>query len=105
MFLATYGRGDHNRPEFACVEGLDMKDKENERFADYFGKSVRALSDYFGLGLQVAVSFALFVLGGFWADEKLGTSPLFLLVGIVVGMVGMVLLLMKAVNNANKKKR
>ena len=82
-----------------------MKSEEKEKFTDYFGRSVRALSDYLGIGFQIAVSFAFFVLGGYWADEQLGTSPLLLLVGVGVGLTGMVLLLMKVVKNANRKSR
>jgi len=82
-----------------------MRRDDDERFQDYFGRSVRALSDYLGIGFQIAGSFAFFVLIGYWADEKLGTSPLLLLLGVVVGMVGMVLVLMKVVRNANRKKR
>lgn len=82
-----------------------MTAKENEKFTDYFGRSVRALSDYLGIGFQIAVSFSFFVLGGYWADEKLGTSPLLLLAGVVAGMTGMMLVLMKVVKKANKKNR
>lgn len=81
-----------------------MHNPEEERFSDQFGRSARALSDYLGLGLQIAASFAFFVLLGYWADGKLGTSPLLLLVGVVLGMVGMALVLMKVVRQANKKK-
>ncbi|NTW62589.1 MAG: AtpZ/AtpI family protein [Chlorobiaceae bacterium] len=81
-----------------------MTQPDKEKYSDQFGRSVRALSDYIGLGLQIAVSFAFFVLLGYWADGKLGTSPLFLLAGVVVGMGGMVLVLMKVVRNADRKK-
>jgi F0F1-type ATP synthase assembly protein I len=80
-----------------------MTDREKERYQDALGRSVRALSDYMGLGLQIAASFAFFVLIGFWADKQLGTSPLLLLAGVVVGMIGMALVLVKAVQKANKK--
>jgi F0F1-type ATP synthase assembly protein I len=76
---------------------------DEERFTDHFGRSVRALSDYMGIGLQIAVSFAFFVLTGYWADGKFGTSPLLLLAGVVLGMFGMALVLMKVVREANKK--
>ncbi|RJP82704.1 MAG: AtpZ/AtpI family protein [Candidatus Zixiibacteriota bacterium] len=40
----------------------------------------------FDLALRWALTFAasvlLFVLGGRWLDEKLGTTPLFLLIGL-----------------------
>ncbi|NTW68453.1 MAG: AtpZ/AtpI family protein [Chlorobiaceae bacterium] len=81
-----------------------MKPPDDERFPDKFGRSVRALSDYMGLGLQIAASFAFFVFLGYWADTKLGSSPYLLLAGVVVGMVGMALTLMRVVRSANKKK-
>ncbi len=77
---------------------------EDERFLDNLGRSSRALSDYMGLGLQIALSFVFFVLLGFWADSNFGTSPWLFLLGVLVGMVGMALLLMKVVRAANKGK-
>jgi F0F1-type ATP synthase assembly protein I len=80
-----------------------MTDRNRESLQDNLGKSVRALSDYLGLGLQIAASFAFFVFLGYWADSRLGTSPIFLLVGVVIGMIGMGLVLMKTVQKANRK--
>ncbi|NMW20469.1 MAG: AtpZ/AtpI family protein [Chlorobiaceae bacterium] len=81
-----------------------MTKPDEERFPDQFGRSVRAISDYMGLGIQIAVSFVFFVFLGYWADGRLGTSPLLLLAGVLLGMVGMALVLMKVVRQANKKK-
>jgi F0F1-type ATP synthase assembly protein I len=81
-----------------------LKKTEEERFSDQFGRSARALSDYLGMGVQIAVSFAFFVFLGFWADSKLGTSPILLLLGVMVGFAGMVLVLMKVARQANRKK-
>lgn len=77
-------------------------DRKKDKFPDQFGRSARALSDYLGIGVQIATSFVFFVFLGYWADTKLGTSPLLLLVGVVVGMVGMGLVLMKTVRQANR---
>jgi F0F1-type ATP synthase assembly protein I len=82
-----------------------VKRPDDERFQDQFGRSVRALSDYMGLGLQIAASFAFFVFLGYWGDSQLGSSPLLLLAGVVLGMVGMALTLMKVVRSANKKNK
>ena len=81
---------------------LDNDDKK-DKFADQFGRSTRAVSDYLGIGLQIAVSFAFFVFLGYWADSKLGTSPLLLLAGVLVGMFGMGLVLYNTVKKANRK--
>jgi F0F1-type ATP synthase assembly protein I len=81
---------------------LDNDDKK-DNFADQFGRSTRAVSDYLGIGLQIAVSFAFFVFLGYWGDSKLGTSPLLLLAGVLVGMFGMGLVLFNTVKKANRK--
>ncbi|MDT9546540.1 MAG: AtpZ/AtpI family protein [Chlorobium sp.] len=80
-----------------------MAGRGNERFQDNFGRSVRALSDYIGLGVQIAASFAFFVMLGYWADLQLGTSPWLFLLGVILGMVGMGLVLMKVLKSANRK--
>jgi F0F1-type ATP synthase assembly protein I len=84
-------------------EMTPMQSDDKEKYTYAFGRSARALSDYLGIGLQIATSFVFFVLLGYWADSKLGTSPMLLLAGVVVGMVGMGLVLFKTVQKANKK--
>lgn len=42
-------------------------------------------TSYAGAGLQFAVALVVFVLAGDWLDDKLGTSPLFLLLGVFGG--------------------
>ncbi len=43
---------------------------------------------YSHLGLQLLVSFCIFTGLGYWLDRKLGTLPLFMLVGLAVGFAG-----------------
>ena len=38
-----------------------------------------------GLGLQFVLSILLFLYLGQWADRKLGSSPLFLILGVFTG--------------------
>lgn len=40
---------------------------------------------YMGLGLSWALSTLLFLLAGWWLDRKVGTTPLFLILGAFVG--------------------
>jgi len=89
---------DNGAKEMIMVDN----DRKKDNFPDELGRSVRALSDYLGIGLQIAASFALFVFLGYWGDSKLGTSPLLLLAGVLVGMVGMGLVLMKITRQANR---
>jgi len=42
---------------------------------------------YFSFGIQVAVSFAFYLLGGYWLDTKFSTLPLFLIIGILFGAI------------------
>jgi F0F1-type ATP synthase assembly protein I len=47
-------------------------------------ESPRALS----AGLTFAAAVAMFALGGNWLDDRLGTQPLCILLGMLLGMVG-----------------
>lgn len=40
---------------------------------------------YTGYGLTFALSTLLFLMGGWWLDGKLGTMPLFLILGAFIG--------------------
>ena len=40
---------------------------------------------YAGVGLQFAISILLFLYAGQWLDRRLGSSPLFLVLGVFVG--------------------
>lgn len=42
-------------------------------------------SGYAAAGLQFAVALILFALGGDWLDDRFGTGPLFLLLGVFGG--------------------
>lgn len=46
---------------------------------------IRASSEFIGYGMAFAGSTLLFLLGGNWLDGKLGTSPVFALLGMFVG--------------------
>lgn len=55
------------------------------------GGSQRAL----GAGLTLAVSVGLFAYGGLWLDARLGSKPVFVLVGVLLGTVGGILHLIR----------
>jgi len=62
---------------------------------------------YAGLGLEIAVALSAPILGGYWVDTKLNTTPYFLLAGIFIGLlllIGMFIRLSKDVNSKSKKK-
>ena len=49
--------------------------------------SLRALGLVAGIGFAIAIPLAIFFLGGLWLDERLGTQPLFMMVGILLGLI------------------
>ncbi len=55
------------------------------------------------IGIQIAASMAMFVLGGYFADAWLNTSPWLLILGAVLGMVAMVALVIKAASELDQK--
>lgn len=51
------------------------------------GESLSAAS-YAGLGLQFVVALLVFLFAGQWIDARLGTSPVFLMLGVFLGAGG-----------------
>jgi len=45
----------------------------------------QAAGQYTGYGLTWALSVLLFLMGGWWLDGKVGTMPLFMILGSFVG--------------------
>jgi F0F1-type ATP synthase assembly protein I len=71
-----------------------------------------SLARYAGIGIQFAVAVVAFLFLGQWLDRKLGTSPVFLMLGVFVGagaaFYGMYRKLMtdqKAAEEAKKRKK
>jgi len=49
--------------------------------------SMREASPYLSLGTQVAMTMVAFVVGGYFLDRFLETTPWFILAGAILGMV------------------
>jgi F0F1-type ATP synthase assembly protein I len=47
----------------------------------------QALALYSQLGLSVAIPLGVFTFLGHWGDQKMGTGPVLLLVGLAVGAI------------------
>ncbi len=52
------------------------------------GKERSAVAYALSLGFGIAIPLALFIVGGVWLDGTFKTSPVFLLLGILFGMIG-----------------
>jgi len=51
------------------------------------GKQLTALARLASVGIEFSISTLVGLLGGRWVDEKLGTAPWLMLVGLVLGVV------------------
>ncbi len=49
-------------------------------------KDFRALGAVSGLGCSIVASLVIFIVGGIFLDQFLGTTPILTLVGVVVGL-------------------
>ena len=58
-------------------------------------KETKFSHQYYAFGIQMAVSFAFYMLGGYWLDKKFSTLPLFLLIGILFGSISLVYFMRK----------
>ncbi|MDX1396506.1 MAG: AtpZ/AtpI family protein [Gemmatimonadota bacterium] len=71
--------GDPGDPERAS---------ERRRGAGGTPRPASSHSELAGLGLMLGLAMALFAWAGNWVDGRLGTSPLFVLVGVFTGFGG-----------------
>lgn len=65
----------------------DEPEKRKELFPG-LGQAYREVAPYLTLGFQLAAAVIVFFLIGWWFDSRYGTSPMFQLVGTVIGAVG-----------------
>ena len=57
-----------------------------------------------GLGMQMALTMALFAGGGFWLDRKLETTPWLTICGAVVGVATLFYYLFRLLKELDRKK-
>jgi F0F1-type ATP synthase assembly protein I len=64
---------------------------------------VREAAPYLGLGTTLAVTVLAGLGGGYWLDGRLGTRPLFLLLGGVLGLAAALYHFFRAVATQDKR--
>jgi F0F1-type ATP synthase assembly protein I len=52
-----------------------------------WARALRDAGPYLSLGVSLAASVLLGLLAGYWIDGKLGTRPIFFLIGAVLGLL------------------
>ncbi len=73
----------------------------NEKRAAQSNKSLSG-NDFAGAGIQFAVTLVIFIFLGSWLDKRFGTSPLFILTGVLIGGGGSFYLLYRKVTAAQR---
>ena len=63
-----------------------MPPEENPNRARGWARVVQDAGPYLGMGIGLAVTVLMGLGAGYWLDKKLGTSPLFFLIGGLFGM-------------------
>jgi F0F1-type ATP synthase assembly protein I len=66
-------------------------------------KLLRDYAKYSGLGIQMAVSLGLPLYGGYWLDDRYGSSPWGILAGIALGLLSIFSLLYKLTIQSKNK--
>jgi ATP synthase protein I len=72
---------------------------------DKWGPAIRLI----GVGFYISACIVAGVLGGLWLDGKFETKPIFLLVGLIIGLIaafwGVYQMLLPILNDSNKRER
>lgn len=65
-----------------------MNDDRSEGQSPETNSAMVHLARFSGHGLTLALATGLFLMAGWWVDGKLGTRPLFALIGALLGAAG-----------------
>ncbi|MEY4577227.1 MAG: hypothetical protein RL701_1930 [Pseudomonadota bacterium] len=67
------------------------------------GKQLSTLAKLSSVGIEFAISTVIGLLGGRWVDEKLGTSPWLMILGLFVGVTAGLRSLIRTARQANRE--
>ena len=67
------------------------------------GSAFRSAAQFMDLGLRFALAILLTAGGGYWLDSKLETTPLFLIIGVLIGATAGFLTVYRAVYPGREK--
>lgn len=81
-----------------------LDEEKREKAFQSIGRAIKEIAPYSGLGLQLAVTVIIFWFIGKLVDEHYGTSPLWMVVGAMLGIAVGMYNFIKAVIELGKKK-
>ncbi len=65
------------------------------------GEAQRKSAAYMTVGIQIVAAFVLFVFGGYKLDSALGTTPIFMLIGVVLALIAMTTVLWRLASKSS----
>lgn len=83
------------------MEGQEKNDPDESRSA--LSRVYQELGPYLGIGIQFVLSLLLCIILGYWLDDHYDSSPLFILIGVFLGMFAGFYNLFKVVSRLDKK--
>lgn len=67
--------------------------------------SLHDAGPYLTIGIQLAGTMLVYVIGGYFVDRWMDTEPVFLIVGAVVGMIAFFIQIVRLTRDLNEKSR
>ena len=78
-------------------------DRSRDPLGDASARRRLEVGKYAGIGIQFALTFMIFGAAGYWLDQKLGTRPWLLILGIFLGATGAFISLVRRVPPSTKQ--
>ena len=75
------------------------KDKQNQEKNDDFMTKGQLISFAYDVGFAIIIPLVVLALLGRFIDQKVGTSPLFLIIGILLSLVSTTVIIYKKTKN------
>jgi ATP synthase protein I len=95
----------NKNPNMSSSKNDKEPDSSRSSFVHLLATS-RDITPYLGLGLQLAASILVFLFLGRWVDGKLGTYPVFMIIGAFIGAAGgMISFIRTVLRHEESKKR
>jgi F0F1-type ATP synthase assembly protein I len=70
-----------------------------------FGSDFRGIGQYMTLGIQMVVVTVVGAGIGYWLDKRTGSEPLFLIVFFLLGALGGIILVWRALQNGDDQSK
>ncbi|MEX2435194.1 MAG: AtpZ/AtpI family protein [Balneolaceae bacterium] len=64
--------------------------------------NLKKYAEYLSLGTEIALSVSVPILVGYWIDQMFEFSPVFTLIGVLLGIVLIILIFMRLIRKTGK---